>query len=104
MTTARQNVKDNDRVTPADPFDFGAGHVDARRRERQGLDPHSPASSTTPASSSTPHSPAAWTGSVVTQATATSSLASGVPSAPADLNLPSIGIRDIAGSRPSPGP
>lgn len=28
MTTAYQDVLDNDRVSPADPFDFGAGHVD----------------------------------------------------------------------------
>jgi subtilisin family serine protease len=27
MTTAYQNVFDNDRVSPADPFDMGAGHV-----------------------------------------------------------------------------
>ncbi|MBV6449907.1 MAG: hypothetical protein MHPDNHAH_00620 [Anaerolineales bacterium] len=28
MTTAHQDVKDNDRVSKADPFDMGAGHVD----------------------------------------------------------------------------
>ncbi len=28
MTTAYQGVLDNDRVSPADPFDMGAGHVD----------------------------------------------------------------------------
>lgn len=28
MTTAYQKVKDNDRVSQADPFDMGAGHVD----------------------------------------------------------------------------
>jgi subtilisin family serine protease len=28
MTTAHQDVVDNDRVSPADPFDMGAGHVD----------------------------------------------------------------------------
>lgn len=27
MTTAYQRVRDNDRVSPADPFDMGAGHV-----------------------------------------------------------------------------
>ena len=27
MTTAYQDVVDNDRVSPADPFDYGAGHV-----------------------------------------------------------------------------
>ncbi len=29
MTTAYQDVVDNDRTSPADPFDFGAGHVSA---------------------------------------------------------------------------
>jgi hypothetical protein len=28
MTTAHQDVVDNDRTSPADPFDMGAGHVD----------------------------------------------------------------------------
>ena len=27
MTTAYQNVLDNDRMSPADPFDMGAGHI-----------------------------------------------------------------------------
>ncbi|NND37498.1 MAG: S8 family serine peptidase [Gammaproteobacteria bacterium] len=27
MTTSRQNVTKSDRTTPADPFDFGAGHI-----------------------------------------------------------------------------
>ncbi|MBR7744114.1 S8 family serine peptidase [Phycicoccus sp. BSK3Z-2] len=29
MTSAYQDVRDNDRSTPADPFDFGSGHVSA---------------------------------------------------------------------------
>lgn len=37
QTTASQRVVKNDRVTPADPFDFGAGHVDAGRVNRPGL-------------------------------------------------------------------
>ena len=32
MTTARQDVVKEDKVTPADPFDFGAGHVDPSGR------------------------------------------------------------------------
>ena len=28
MTSSHQDVVDNDRVSPADPFDMGAGHVD----------------------------------------------------------------------------
>lgn len=36
MTTAHQDVLDNDRVTPADPFDMGAGHVNPGRTDRRG--------------------------------------------------------------------
>ncbi|HEU4916708.1 MAG TPA: S8 family peptidase [Acidimicrobiia bacterium] len=37
MTTARQDVRKEDGTTRADPFDFGAGHVDpASRASRQG--------------------------------------------------------------------
>ena len=32
MTTARQDVTKEDGVTPADPFDFGAGHIDPSGR------------------------------------------------------------------------
>ena len=34
MTTARQNVRKEDLTTPADPFDFGAGHVDLTKVAR----------------------------------------------------------------------
>lgn len=34
MTTARQDVTKEDGVTPADPFDMGAGHVDARGADK----------------------------------------------------------------------
>lgn len=37
MTTARQNVVKEDGVTPADPFDFGAGHVDPAPSLNPGL-------------------------------------------------------------------
>jgi len=36
MTTAHQDVVDNDRVSPTDPFDFGAGHVDPGRAVQKG--------------------------------------------------------------------
>ena len=36
MTTAYQDVVDNDRVSPADPFDMGAGHVNPGAAVRQG--------------------------------------------------------------------
>jgi subtilisin family serine protease len=37
MTTAYQKVLDNNRTTQADPFDMGAGHVNARRTDRGSL-------------------------------------------------------------------
>ncbi len=36
MTTAHQDVLGNDRVTPATPFDMGAGHLDPGRTTRRG--------------------------------------------------------------------
>ena len=36
MTTAYQDVMKEDRVTPADPFDMGAGHVDPGNPDRKG--------------------------------------------------------------------
>ncbi|MEA3501855.1 MAG: S8 family serine peptidase, partial [Actinomycetota bacterium] len=36
MTTAYQDVVDNDRVSPADPFDMGAGHVDPGAKVHKG--------------------------------------------------------------------
>ncbi len=36
MTTARQDVTKEDAVTPADPFDMGAGHVDPGKVRRPG--------------------------------------------------------------------
>ena len=35
MTTAYQEVVDNDRVSPADPFDFGSGHVNVARAKHK---------------------------------------------------------------------
>ncbi len=36
MTTAYQDVKDNDRVSKADPFDMGSGHINPGGRWRRG--------------------------------------------------------------------
>ena len=36
MTTAYQDVLDNDRVSMADPFDMGAGHIDPGDKANKG--------------------------------------------------------------------
>ena len=98
MTTAYQNVRDNDRVHKADPFDFGAGHVRAGGSWGKG-------------SISQPglvydaglFEYAAFTcgmeWEVFTQASCDFLDSRGVPSSPVDLNLPSIGISEVAGSQ-----
>ncbi len=97
MTTAHQDVRDNDRVTPADPFDMGAGHVD----------PGSPAR---PGSSFNPGlvydaglneylgflcdaAPEA-----LAPATCESLESVGIPTTATDLNVPSIGASSFPGS------
>jgi hypothetical protein len=98
MTTAYQSVRDNDRVHRADPFDFGAGHVRPGGRWGRG-------------SISQPglvydaglFEYAAFTcgmdWEVFTQASCDFLAGLGVPSSPVDLNLPSIGISEVAGSQ-----
>jgi subtilisin family serine protease len=98
MTTAYQNVRDNDRVHKADPFDFGAGHVRPGGRWGKG-------------SIAQPglvydaglFEYAAFTcgmdWEVFTPASCDFLDSQGVPSSPVDLNLPSIGISEVAGSQ-----
>lgn len=98
MTTAYQDVVDNDRVSPADTFDFGAGHVD-------------PGSAVHKGSSFQPglvydaglFEYAAYTCGEdfgVFSAGSCDFLESiGVPGDPSDLNLPSIGVAELAGSQ-----
>jgi len=98
MTTAHQDVVDNDRVSPADPFDYGAGHVN-------------PGGEWTKGSISQPglaydaglFEYAAFTcgqdWGVFTAGSCDFLEAIGVPSNASDLNLSSIGVADLAGSR-----
>jgi subtilisin family serine protease len=97
MTTAHQDVVDNDRVSPADPFDMGAGHVN-------------PGGEWTKGSMSQPglaydaglFEYAAYTCGedfgVFTAGSCDFLESIGVPLDPRDLNLPSIGVADLAGS------
>lgn len=98
MTTAYQDVVDNDRVSPADPFDYGSGHVDVANATRKnsafrpglvynaGLFEY-----------------AAYTCGedfgVFTQGSCDFLESIGVPSEPYNLNVPSIGVANLAGSQ-----
>lgn len=93
MTTARQDVVKEDGVTPADPFDFGAGHVDPNGAVDPGLTYDVGLLDYLVASCGTVTpllSPAdcefvqdVW----------------GLSIEPADLNLPSIGIGELLGTQ-----
>lgn len=99
MTTAHQNVLNNDRVNPATPFDRGAGHVNPGKPNHKGsafqpglaydaglneyfgfLCDAFPAIFVDPAG------------------TCAALAAAGVPTRAVDLNLPSIGISRVAGT------
>ena len=91
MTTARQNVVKEDGVTQADPFDFGSGHVDATRRLIR-------ASCTTPGHSSI--SRELRHGRTAGGSGDCDFLEGlGYSLDPSDLNLPNIGIADLAGTQ-----
>jgi len=101
MTTSYQDVMKEDGVTPADPFDMGAGHVDPSGR------PTAPNSLFNPgivydagfneylgflcdAAPELFADPAA---------TCASLAGAGIPTDASDLNLASIGVADLAGSQ-----
>ena len=123
MTTAYQDVVDNDRVSPADPFDMGAGHLDIGDKmdrphapvHRQ-LSEHGPerfsvggkakgtpssslASPTMPASLSTLPTPVVRIWRVHPGELRLPCVPWRSPSDPSDLNYPSIGIAELAGSQ-----
>ncbi len=98
MTTAYQDVLDNDRSTDADPFDMGAGHVDPGKPWKKG-------SAFKPGlvydagfleylgflCDAEP--------SALTPSTCPALEGLGIPTDASDLNLPSIGIGELAGSQ-----
>jgi hypothetical protein len=113
MTTAYQNVVDNDRVSPADPFDMGAGHIKLGPRKFPGpLGLHE----SVDLLKNTAFDPgliydagfSEYLGFlcdafpevfVDPQGTCAGLEASGIPTDASDLNLASIGIADLAGSQ-----
>ncbi|CAN5874865.1 hypothetical protein BH23ACT4_BH23ACT4_08040 [soil metagenome] len=98
MTSSRQNVLKEDGTTAADPFDMGAGHIDPGSAVRKG-------------SAFQPglvydaglFEYAAFTCGadlgVFTSGTCAFLDGLGIPADPSDLNLPSIGVADLAGSQ-----
>ena len=100
MTTAYQDVVDNDRVSPADPFDMGAGHVDPGSAVQKGsafqpglvydagfLDYLGFLCDAFPEVLSDPAGTCGLLESI------------GVPTDASDLNYPSIGIGELPGSQ-----
>ncbi len=90
MTTSRQNVVKEDGVTPADPFDFGAGHINPNKAIDPGLVYDAGYLDYLAASCGTA------TPIVVPDDCALLE-ANGFSLDPADLNLPSIGIGQLTG-------
>jgi hypothetical protein len=98
MTTAHQDVRDNDRSSPADPFDMGAGHVRPNGQANKG-------SMFQPglAYDAGLFEYAAYTCGedfgVFSAGSCDFLEAIGVPSEAYNLNVPSIGIAELAGSQ-----
>ncbi len=98
MTTAYQDVVDNDRVSQADPFDMGAGHVDPGSKVHKG-------SAFQPglAYDAGLFEYAGFTCGAELGIFSTGSCAFlesiGVPTDPSDLNLPSIGVADLTSTQ-----
>jgi subtilisin family serine protease len=98
MTTAHQDVRDNDRSSPADPFDMGAGHVRPNGQANKG-------SMFQPGLTYDAglFEYAAYTCGedfgVFTAGSCNFLESIGVPSEAYNLNLPSIGIAELAGSQ-----
>ncbi len=92
MTTARQNVVKEDGATPADPFDYGAGHVDPNKAIDPGLTYDAGELDYLVASCGT-------VTPLLTPGDCAFVEAIGFSTSPADLNLPSIGIGALPGTQ-----
>ena len=92
MTTARQNLVKEDGATAADPFDFGAGHIRPNDAINPGLTYDAGLLDYVAAS--------CGTDSPLGSAELCAGLeSSGTSSDPADLNLPSIGVGEVFGTK-----
>jgi subtilisin family serine protease len=92
MTTARQNIVKEDGVTPADPFDFGAGHIVPNEAIDPGLTYDTGLFGYLAASCGT-------VTPLVSPADCGTLESLGFSNDPANLNLPSIGIAELLGTR-----
>jgi len=92
MTSARQDVVKEDGVTPADPFDFGAGHVDPNKAVDPGLIYDADLFDYLAASCGT-------VSPLISAADCSTLEGAGFSLDPADLNLPSIGVGELPGSK-----
>ncbi len=93
MTTARQDVVKEDGETPADPFDYGAGHVDPNKAVDPGLTYDAGLLDYLAASCGT-ETP------LISEANCDFvEDGLGLSTNPADLNLPSIGIGELPGTQ-----
>jgi subtilisin family serine protease len=97
MTTARQDVTKEDGSTAADPFDLGAGHVDpSSTAAGSAFDPG--LAFDAGAADYVAFLCGSTTG-VVAPADCAALEAGGVPTDPRDLNVPSLGVSEVAGSQ-----
>jgi subtilisin family serine protease len=100
MTTAYQDVVDNDRVSPADPFDFGAGHVNPGNRVHKGSSFQPGLAYDAGFNDYLGFLCDAFPEVFGNPAATCAALAgAGIPTDASDLNYPSIGIADLTGSQ-----
>jgi subtilisin family serine protease len=97
MTTASQNVRDNDRTTIATPFEQGAGHVTPGRPNQKGS-AFQPGLAYDVGIVEYVAFTCGMNWGVFTPGTCALVESLGAPMRPVDLNLPSIGIAQVAGS------
>jgi len=92
MTTGRRNIVKEDGATPADPFDFGAGHIVPNDATDPGL-VYAAAKEDYDAFTCGTKEPR------VTEAECQQLVDAGLPTEAADLNLPSIAVSALVSSR-----
>ncbi len=100
MTTAYQDVKDNDRVSQADPFAMGAGHMNPGKPQAAGSSFEPGLVYDADFLDYLGFLCDAYPGDLADPAGTCSALESiGVPTEAVDLNYPSIGVAELAGSQ-----